>query len=303
MSSSPAPSPATIANSRAWLTPVELLLLGAIWGASFMFMRVAAKDFGAFALVELRLVLGALILLPFLWRERARFTGSAWKRAAGIGAINSAVPFALFAWAAQRAPAGIGAISNATAVMFTALVAFALYGERIRPRQAVGLAIGFAGVFVLANGKTDGDSVWQAALAGTFAALLYGFGGNFLRRYLGTLPPAATAAATLTCASVLLSPLAIATWPPIHPPLVSWLSAIALGVLCTGVAYLLYYRLIYRIGAPRASTVTYLIPLFGVMWAWLLLDEPITLTMAIACAMILGGVALGQQRTTTAKQS
>jgi drug/metabolite transporter (DMT)-like permease len=303
MPSSSTPAPAAIAHSRVWLTPFELLLLGAIWGASFMFMRVAAKDFGSFALVELRLVLGAAILLPFLWRERARFTASVWKRAAGIGAINSAIPFALFAWAAQRAPAGIGAISNATAVMFTALVAFALYGERIRLRQGIGLAIGFAGVVVLASGKTDGDSVWQAALAGTFGALLYGFGGNFLRRYLSTLPPAATAAATLTCASVLLAPVAIATWPPIRPPLVSWLSAIALGVLCTGVAYLLFYRLIYRIGAPRASMVTYLIPLFGVMWAWLLLAEPITLTMAVACAMILGGVALGQQRTTAARQS
>ena len=300
MSSSPASVP--IADARAWLTPFELLLLGAIWGASFMFMRVAAKDFGSFALVEIRLVLGALILLPFLWRDRALFTRSVWLRAAIIGAINSAVPFALFAWAAQRAPAGIGAISNATAAMFTALVAFALYGERIRPRQAIGLIVGFTGVVVLASGKVEGDSVWPAALAGTFAALLYGFGGNFLRRYLGTLPPAATAAATLTCASVLLSPLAIATWPQTPPPAISWLSAVALGVLCTGLAYLLYYRLIYRIGAPRASTVTYLIPLFGVMWAWMLLDEPITMAMAVACAMILGGVALGQQRT-PAKQS
>lgn len=299
MSSTPAP--AAIATPRAWLTPLELLLLGAIWGASFMFMRIAAKDFGAFALVEMRLVLGALILLPFLWRARTRFTRSVWLRAAGIGAINSAIPFALFAWAAQRAPAGIGAISNATAAMFTALVAFALYGERIRLRQGIGLAIGFTGVVVLASGKTDGDSVWQAALAGTFAALLYGFGGNFLRRHLGTFPPAATAAATLLCASVLMSPLAFATWPAINPPTLSWLSAIALGVLCTGVAYLLFYRLIYRIGAPGASTVTYLIPLFGVMWAWALLDEPITTTMAIACAMILGGVALGQQRAAANK--
>ncbi len=303
MSSSPATVSPPIADTRTWLTPVELLLLGAIWGASFMFMRVSAKDFGAFALVEVRIALGALILLPFLWRERALFTRSVWLRAAAIGTINTAIPFTLFAWAAQRAPAGIGAISNATAAMFTALVAFALYGERISLRRSIGLVIGFTGVVVLASGKTDGDSVWQAALAGTFAALLYGFGGNFLRRYLGTLPPAATAAATLICASILLAPLAIATWPQQPIPTVSWLSAIALGVLCTGVAYLLYYRLIYRIGATRASTVTYLIPLFGVMWAWLLLDEPVTISMAIACTLILGGVALSQQRAAPAKKT
>ncbi len=287
--------------AAAWLTPFELMLLGAIWGASFMFMRVAAKDFGSFALVEVRLTLGAVILLPFLWRERSKFTKSVWLRTFGIGAINSAIPFALFAWAAQRAPAGIGAISNATAAMFTALVALMLYGERISLKRSVGLVAGFTGVVVLASGKTDGESVWQAALAGTFAALLYGFGGNFLRRYLGTLPPAATASATLICASVLFAPLAIATWPTEPIPTVSWLSAIALGVVCTGIAYLLFYRLIYRIGAPRASTVTYLIPLFGVMWAWALLGEPVTFSMAIACLLILTGVALSQQRAAPVK--
>ncbi|MFL6617168.1 MAG: DMT family transporter, partial [Povalibacter sp.] len=123
-----------IRTTAAWLTPLELVLLGAIWGASFMFMRVAAKDFGPFALVEVRLALGAIILLPFLWRERKRFSKSIWWRIAGIGAINSAMPFVLFAWAAQRAPAGIGAISNATAAMFTALVAVLFFGERIQSR-------------------------------------------------------------------------------------------------------------------------------------------------------------------------
>ena len=126
---SQAEAPATAVGSELtvarWLTPLELLALGAIWGASFLFMRVAAKDFGAIPLVEVRLVLGALVLLPFFWRARTQFTATHWLKMAGIGAINSAIPFVLFAWAAQRAPAGIGAITNATAVMFTALVAFA----------------------------------------------------------------------------------------------------------------------------------------------------------------------------------
>jgi drug/metabolite transporter (DMT)-like permease len=96
---------------------------------------------------------------------------------------------------------------------------------------------------------------------------------------------------------VLLAPLAIATWPSGSIPVLSWTSAALLGIICSGIAYLLYYRLIYRIGAPRASTVTYLIPLFGVVWAWLFLDEPVTATMAIAGALILSGVALNQQRS------
>ncbi len=292
-----APSFSLPAVGSAWLTPLELTVLGAIWGASFLFMRVAANDFGPLALVEIRLALGALVLLPFLWRVRAQFTAAHWWQLAGIGAINSAIPFVLFAWGAQRAPAGIGAISNATTVMFAALVAFAFYGERIGARRAIGLLAGFVGVVVLASGKTAGGSVWQAALAGTFAALLYGVGANLLRRHLAGLPAAAVAAATLLSASVLLAPFAIAAWPAGRAiPAVSWGSAVLLGVLCTGFAYPLYYRLIHRIGAPRAATVTYLVPLFGVVWAWLLLDEPLTMSMAIAGALILGGVALSQQR-------
>ncbi len=289
-------APPVAVTTSAWLTPLELLALGAIWGASFLFMRIAAKDFGAFALVEVRLALGGLILSPFLWRERKRITGKLWWKIAGIGAINSAVPFTLFAWAAQRAPAGIGAISNATAAMFTALIAFLYFGERINTRRAIGLAAGFIGVVVLASGKTSGASVWPAALAGTFAAFLYGIGANLLRKHLSGIPAGANASATLLCAAVLLSPFAIATWPDHAVPTLSWASAIMLGVLCTGIAYMLYYRLIYRIGAPRASTVTYLVPLFGVLWAWLLLDEPVTFSMALACALILGSVALSQQR-------
>jgi drug/metabolite transporter (DMT)-like permease len=279
-----------------WLTPLELTLLGAIWGASFLFMRVSAREFGALPLVEVRLMLGALILLPLLWRGRAQFKRAHILPLIFISAINSAIPFALFAWAAQRAPAGIGAITNATAVMFTALVAFALYGEHISKRRTLGLLAGFVGVVVLASGKTEGGSVWAAALAGTSASFLYGVGGNLVRRQLAGIPSGAVAAGTLVCASVLLAPFAILSWPSAPIPTHSWVSAILLGVLCTGVAYYLYFRLIYRIGAPRAATVTYLIPLFGVIWAWMVLGEPLTITMAIAGALILGGVALSQQR-------
>jgi drug/metabolite transporter (DMT)-like permease len=287
---------------NAWLTPAELLLLGAVWGSSFLFMRIAAKDFGSFALVEVRLGLGALILLPFLLRVKDQLTASHWLRLLGIGIINSAAPFVLFAWAAQRAPAGIVAISNATVVMFTSIVAFLLYGEKISKRSALGLLAGFIGVAVLASDKTSGDSVLPAALAGVLASILYGFGGNFTKRYLHDLPPSAVAAGTVLCASIVVAPLAFMTWPSTPIPPLSWVSGIMLGVLCTGLAYFLYYRLLYRIGAPRTSTVTYLVPLFGVIWAWVFLGEPLTVAMAIAGALILGGVALSQQRAPANKK-
>jgi len=293
----PAATPAAHA-AGGWRTPLELILLGAIWGGSFLFMRVAATDFGPLPLVEARLALGGLILTPFLWRARAQFSAKLWLRIAGIAAINSVIPFTLFAWGAERAPAGIGAITNAMTVMFTYLVAHFFFGERISARRLVGLTAGFVGVAILASGKTAGSGVTQAALAGTAAAVCYGFGINLVRRYLTGYPSGAVAAANLIAGSVLLAPLAAFSWPAQAIPATSWVSAVLLGVLCTGAAFVLYYRLIGRIGAPRASTVTYLIPLFGVIWAWLVLGEPLTVTMALAGALILSGVALSQQRAT-----
>jgi drug/metabolite transporter (DMT)-like permease len=290
------PAPAAVAHTARWLTPVELTLLGAIWGGSFLFMRVAASDFGPFALVEVRLALGAVVLLPFLWRARSQFTAGLWLHLTWISAINSAIPFILFAWGAERAPAGIGAITNSMAVMFAALVAFIFYGEEIGPVRAVGMLAGFVGVVVLASGKTAGASVAPAALAGTTAAFLYGIGVNVIRRHLKGIPASAIAAATLTTASVLVLPLALYNWPSHSIPTASWVSAILLGVLCTGTAFAIYYRLIHRIGAPRAATVTYLIPLFAVIWSWLALGEQPTVTMVAAATLILGGVALSQQR-------
>ena len=288
-------STASLSAERAWLTPLELSVLGAIWGASFLFMRVAANDFGPIALVEVRLALGSLALMPLLWRERRQFPLSLWPKLALIGAINSALPFLLFAWAAQRAPAGVGAITNAMTVLFTALVGFLFFGEKIGSRRAVALVAGFAGVVVLASSKVAGASIGWAVAAGATASFLYGIGINLVRRHLTGLPPAAVASATLGSAALLTLPFAIATWPQAAVPMKSWISAALLGVLCTGFAFVLYYRLIARIGAARASTVTYLIPLFGVAWAWLLLDEPLTLKMGIAGALILGSVAFSQR--------
>jgi len=285
----------TAAEPR-WRTALELTTLGAIWGSSFMFMRVAAADFGPAALVEMRLALGALVLTPFLWRARAQFSPLLWLRVAGIASMNAVIPLTLFAWAAERAPAGIGAISNGMTVMFTALVAFLFYGERIGARRLTGLVTGFVGVAILASGRTAGGSVALAAIAGTAASLCYGVGINLVRHYLTPYPPGAVAGAALGSGALWFAPFALYSWPQ-HPiPATSWMSAVLLGVLCTGIAFVFYYRLVARIGASRTSTVTYLIPLFGVIWAWLLLGEALTPTMAAAGALILGGVALSQQR-------
>jgi drug/metabolite transporter (DMT)-like permease len=290
------PQLAAPVRARPWLDGLELGLLGAIWGASFLFQRVSAPEFGALPLGEIRLALGAAVLLPFLWRDRAAFPLRIWPRIALVGAINSAVPFALFAWAAQRAPAGVIAISNSMAVLFTALVAFLFFGERIGPRQGVALVAGFAGVVVLAGAKTAGLSLGWAVAAGTSAAFLYGIGVNLIRHWLSGLPPIALAAGTLASAAIVLAPFAIAAWPSGSQSGIAWAAAIALGVVCSGIAYALYYRLIQRIGGARAVTVTYLVPLFAVAWAWMLLAEVPTIAMLLAGVLILGSVALSQSR-------
>jgi len=277
-----------------WRTPLELMLLGAIWGASFLFMRVSAGVFGPLALVEVRLAAGALILLPFLWR--ARFPLALWPKIVGIGLLNTALPFVLLAWAAQRAPAGVGAIANATMVLFTALIAVLFFGERVSTRSGLALLAGFFGVAVLASGKMAGASVGWAAAAGTCASLMYGIAIHLVRLHLSGLPSAAVAAATIGTAALLLLPFALWQWPTEEISLPAWGAALALGVLCTGVAYLLFYRLVGRIGARRTSTVTYLIPVFAVGWGWWLLDEPLTWTMAVSGALILGSLAVGQKR-------
>jgi len=213
---------------------------------------------------------------------------------AGIGLINSAFPFVFFAWGAERAPAGIGAITNAMTVIFAALVAFLLYREPIGRLRLIGLVAGFIGVVVLASDRASGKGVWSAALAGTTAAACYGLGVNLVRRYLAGVTASAIAAATLLAATLLILPFAIATWPSNPLPARAWLSAILLGFMCTGVAFVIYYRLINRIGASRAATVTYLIPLFSVFWARAILGEDLTVRMAVAGSCILGGVALSQ---------
>lgn len=284
--------------NRDWRTPLEILVLGAIWGGSFLFMRIAAPHFGPLPLVEVRVALGALMLAPFLWRARKVLDAAHWRRLAVVGVLNSAIPFSLFAWGAERAPAGIGAIANSMTVLFTALIAFVFYGERIGTRRAMALIAGFVGVVVLASGRTSGDNIMLAAIAGTLASLCYGIATNLVKRKLMDLPPVVGVAGTLSCSALMLAPLAFMTWPATPVPALSWLAAIALGVLCTGFAYFLFFRLIQRISATRAATCNYLIPVFGVIWGWWLLGETPTPTMLVSGMLILGSIILSQREPT-----
>ena len=234
-------------------TPIELIVLGAIWGSSFLFMRIAAADFGPLPLVEVRLVAGVAILLPFLWRARSQdHARKHWLRFALIGSLNSAIPFSLFAWGAERAPAGIGAIANSMTALFAALVAFLVFGERIGSRRAIALVVGFIGVVILASGRTAGENVAGAAIAGTAASFCYGFALNFTRHWLADLPPVVGVAGTLTCATLIALPFATRDLArgADSGDFVGSSNGARRGV--HGLCVRLFFRLIQRIGCTRA---------------------------------------------------
>lgn len=277
----------------SWRDRAELVLLSAIWGSSFLFMRVAAPEFGPLALIEVRVAVAAVFLCGVLaWRrELSSLRGNA-KHYLLLGAINSALPFSLFAFAALSLPAGYSSVLNATTPLFGALVGFLWLRERMAPLRVLGLALGFAGVIALVWHKLSLDGDRLAVLAGLSAALCYGFSAHYTKRHLTRASPLAISAGSLIAASLVLLPLASLALPERMPSARSWVFAVLLGVLCTGLAYILFFRLLAHVGPARAMTVTYLIPLFGILWGSYFLAEPIGWMTLCGGVGILAGVML-----------
>jgi len=273
----------------------DLLLLAALWGGSFLFMRYAAPAFGAVPLMWLRVAIASVCLLPLLiYKGQGRELASRAGVMTAMGVTNSALPFVLIAWATLSITAGLAAILNATTPIFTAIVAALWLCERLSAVRLVGLLLGLSGVVVLAADKADfkpGGSGW-ALLASLCAALSYGFAANYARRFVTGVPALVNATGSQVAATLLLTPFAWALWPAQTPGALAWGAALALGVGCTALAYLLYFRLLARVGPARAVTVTYLVPVFATAWGALLLGEAFTLRMGIGGAIVLAGTAL-----------
>jgi drug/metabolite transporter (DMT)-like permease len=273
----------------------ELVALAAIWGASFLFMRLGAGEFGPVALAAVRVGGAALVLMPLLhWRGQTRELRRHWRAIFLVGATNSALPFLFFSYAALSISAGLSSIFNASTPLWGALIAWWWLRERPSLPRTLGLAIGFAGVIGLAWEKASfkpGGSGW-AIVACLAAALLYGLSANFTKRRLQGVAPMAVAAGSQLSAGLLLALPALWWWPSAMPSPRAWLMVGLLALLCTGLAYLMYFRLIAHVGASNAIAVTFLIPAFAVLWGWLFLAEPLTPAMAIGCAVILLGTAL-----------
>ncbi|GAA4345929.1 DMT family transporter [Variovorax defluvii] len=292
----PAALPARPAG-KAWL--VDLILLGALWGASFLFMRIAAAEFGALPAAAVRVGIAMLFLLPLLLMRRQWSSfRQYWKPALGIGVLNSGLPFALFCFALLSINSGLGAVLNATVPMFGALVAWGFFGERPDRSRSLGLVIGFAGVALLA-GRSAGfhsgadETAARWAIAACLAACIcYAFAASLTRKYLTGAPPLATATGSQIGATLALALPALWLWPARTPSTKAWLALVALGVACTGLAYILFFRLIERAGPARALTVTFLVPVFALFYGAVLLGEEITQWMLVCAVVIVCGVAL-----------
>lgn len=280
---------------------VHLVLLAACWGSAFLFVRVAAPAVGPVMLVEWRVLLGGLLLLAWArWLGHAPRFARHWRLYVGLGALNSAFPFALVSWAVLHLEASFAAVLVATAPLFGALLAHLTGEERLRPRKALGLVGGVIGVAVLLGWSPQGaeDPLrWAAVAAAMGAACLYAFAAAYSRRHAGAASgPVLAAGCQLGAAALLLLMLpldALIAGPataPLTPAVIGSMAALVL--FSSALAFILYFRLIADVGPVRTLTVNFLAPLFGVAGGVLALDEPLTPAIGAGTAIILAGMWL-----------
>jgi len=275
----------------------RLLLLSAIWGTSFMLMRIASPVFGPMLTTFGRAFFGALVLVLFARSRRIDF---AWRRNARIylviGLANTAIPFSLFAWSALYIPSSYMATMNSMAPIFTAMFGFWLLAERLTMARIVAFVLGLFGVGVLVGIGPTAITVYVigGVLAGMGAAINYGFAATYTRMKAGDIPSLAIAAGSQCMAALALFPFALPAIP--HALAAGTLEAsiavIVLGIICTGVAYALFFHLIATEGSSKAITVTFLVPATASLWAWLLLNEPITLGTVAGISVVLCATAI-----------
>ena len=274
---------------------VRLVALAAIWGASFIFLRALAPVLGPVVTAAARVVIAGVALVGYF--RLAGFDAGLrryWREFAIVGLVNSALPFLLFAFAAVHIPASYSVILNTATPLFAAILATLWLDEPMTMWRAAGLAGGAAGVaLVTGAGPVVPDAMFGWAIAACLcAALCYALAGIYIKRHAGGAKPMAIAGWSQMFAGAALLPLT--PFAPVPGTVTAGVIANVLGLalLCSAVAYLLYYRLIVDVGPTRAMTVTFLMPLFGMVWSVLFLDETVTLPMIAGCALIVGGTAL-----------
>ena len=274
---------------------ISLLLLAALWGGSFLFMRIASPVLGPVWLSEFRVLIGGLVLLFLL--IRLGLVAEIYHNfllLLVLGCINAAIPFLLFAFASLSLPAGFNSILNATAPLFGTAVAFVWLKEKLTISRAMGLALGFSGVVVLVGWKTPSVtlSFVLSIGAGLLASLMYAIAGVYTKKKLSGISPLVIATGSQLYAAILLLPAMPFTIPTTRPTTTVIVAVLTLALFSTAFANILYFRLIDKIGSTKALTVAYLIPLFAMVWGAIALAEPITDSMVWGCSLILLGTAI-----------
>ena len=275
---------------------VELLLLSLLWGSAYLFTRSAVPAVGPAPLVSLRLGIAALMLLPIVaWRGSLPQLGARPLELFIVGVPFTALPFLMMAWGALHITAGLTAMLTATAPMFAALVARFVLKERLGAWRSGGLALGFAGVLVLMGSggvsfKTGSGPLAVGAMLGT--AMVWSAGASYTRRRMAGIDPMVVTAGSLGLASLALLPLAWVTWPATPPGTRAWIEMAFLGIASSGLGMWMYFRLLARIGAVRAMSVTFLSPIVAMVSGALYLGEALTPQMLLGCAVVLLGTAM-----------
>ena len=277
----------------------RLVLLGGIWGSSFLFIKVALEDLTPLQIVAGRIVIGALLLVALLYARGHRLPRDPQllRTLFVMALIGNIMPFMLITWGEQYITSSLAAILNSTTPLFTVMIAaVALEGESLRPMRLGGVILGFAGVGVIVGFETDGSIRGMVAM--TLASLSYAAAFVYARRHLSgrDLPPLALPATQLLISAVLILPFALtnAVGTPPNITFDATATTLALGLLGTGWAYVLYYRLIADIGATSASFVTYLIPIFGIALGAIVLSEELGVNTIAGAVLVIGGIALAE---------
>ena len=273
---------------------IRLVVLSAIWGGSFLFLRIAAPVLGPVILAELRAAFAALFLLIVAWTlHKPLDAGKHWKHFLILGLFNSALPFLLFSFAAKTLTASVMSILNATAPIWGAIIGAVWMRQSPSGRTMLGLLLGVAGVSLLVGGDqlTVQPGATTAIAAALMAAFFYGIATNYAKTATA-VEPFANAHGSMWAAAILIAPAT-----PFSPLIASpgagvMAAAAALGIVCSGMAYLLYFRLIKDVGATSALTVTFLIPVFGVLWGSLFLSEAVRWNTIVGAGIIIVGTAL-----------
>lgn len=272
---------------RYWIL---LTVLGALWGSAFMFIKVATPEFGPIALVNTRLIIASFIFLPILLQKKyIHLLKPIWKQVLVLAILNNAIPFTLFSFASFGADSNILAILNATTAFNTMIIAYIWIGENVSAKQLFGLLLGFIGIFILVNPQNS-ETTLISSMSALLASFFYSYSTVYIQRQSVNANKMVLIGWSIIFSAVIMLPVTIFYLPETIPSISAIGSAIWLGAISTGIGFLGYVRLIDKIGAVKTSTVAYFLPVFGIIWGAVFLDEIISSTIIIGCLIVLIGI-------------